>query len=512
MNLLIRADASIRIGMGHIMRCFALAQAWQDKGGEVIFLMAEEVRGLGVWLRSEGAEIVRIFTRPGTDDDAFQTANLAQKKGASWVVVDGYHFGAQYQRIIKGSGFRLLFLDDHGHAENYSADIVLNQNISAHENLYKNKEPYTKLLLGTEYALLRREFLTWKNWKREIPDVAYKILVTLGGADPDNVTLNIIRALKQVDFKNLEVNVIVGPTNQHLSMLEKEIQEGGDIMYDESLRMQIVKDANMPVQMAWADVAISAGGSTCWELLFMGLPFLVVIASENQREIGLMLEKSGAAKSLDRIGRLGVSGFVEIFTHFLCNRHQRKEMCVIGKKVVDGQGADRVSSLMTWMGSTFDIKKSLIRKATLDDSLQIWYLANDKDVRQNSFNQESISLETHIPWYKNKLTSSSTVFFVLDVYGTVVAQIRYEKEGYKAIINYSVARAFRGRNVGKKLIELTVELACKELNVFCVQGLMKEYNKASIYTFIKAGFQKIGKKKLQGYECFIFEKNVKQRD
>ena len=163
-TLLIRADASTRIGTGHVMRCLALAQAWEDSGRRAAFAMGMDAPALEDRLRSDGMEVVHLSAEPGSLEDAEMTADIAQKMGAGWAVVDGYHFGSDYQRIIKESGLRLLFIDDNGHADHYYADIVLNQNLHANEELYRKREPYTKLLFGTEYVLLRREVWPWRGW------------------------------------------------------------------------------------------------------------------------------------------------------------------------------------------------------------------------------------------------------------------------------------------------------------------------------------------------------------
>ena len=97
---------------------------------------------------------------------------------------------------LKAAGRKLLVVDDTGHAGVYAADLVLDQNAHATEKLYQCREPYSKLLLGSRYALLRREFRPWREWKREIAPVARKVLVTVGGTDPDNLTVRVMRALQ----------------------------------------------------------------------------------------------------------------------------------------------------------------------------------------------------------------------------------------------------------------------------------------------------------------------------
>ena len=133
--LFIRADASVAIGTGHVMRMIALAQAWQDRGGEVRFISAEITAPLAQRLKDETFNLSHIKARSGSEEDLKQSLRVirgAQKSGNSTarVVLDGYHFDSAYQLGIKEAGMLLLLMDDFGHADYYHADWVLNQNIS----------------------------------------------------------------------------------------------------------------------------------------------------------------------------------------------------------------------------------------------------------------------------------------------------------------------------------------------------------------------------------------------
>src|SRR5262249_39639783 len=153
--LLIRADGAARIGSGHVMRCLALGQAWQDAGGAVTFLMASSTPALQTRVAVERMTARPIEAEPGSPADLRQTLEASRALQPSWLVLDGYHFDAQYQRALKEAGLRLLVFDDYRHAGHYCADLVLNPNPGASPHQYERREPHTQLLLGPRYAQLR---------------------------------------------------------------------------------------------------------------------------------------------------------------------------------------------------------------------------------------------------------------------------------------------------------------------------------------------------------------------
>jgi UDP-2,4-diacetamido-2,4,6-trideoxy-beta-L-altropyranose hydrolase len=327
--LVIRADGNTSIGTGHVMRCLALAQSWQDAGGRVIFALAPGAPALEERLKREGMTISPISAPPGSIEDANQTLHLALKVDTRWLVVDGYHFSSSYQQWIKQCSMNLLVIDDNGQVDRCYADIVLNQNLHAHEVLYRDREPYTLLLLGTDYALLRREFLRWRSWRRTVPDMARNVLVTFGGSDPGNMTLDVIRALRQLRRLELNTKIVIGSANGHDRALRRELE-------DDSGRMELVIGVDdMPGLMAWADLAISGGGSTCWELAFMGLPNCIVVLAENQSKVAQALDQRGASINSSRDS----SKLMEDLERLLPDRERRQQMSTRGRRIVSGNGA-----------------------------------------------------------------------------------------------------------------------------------------------------------------------------
>ena len=334
--LLVRADANAEIGAGHAMRCLALAEAWLLAGGRVEFVSAFAAPAIERRARERGIAFHRLSTEPGSGNDAQQSIELARSLSPAAVVLDGYVFGYPYQLALKRAGLKVLCIDDYGHAGDYCADIVLNQNLWATDRMYERREAHTSLLLGARYILLRREFLDAGAPDREIRGLARRILVTLGGGDAHNVATKIVEALAHLEMNGIETIVVAGPTNPHVALLRGAIDRSG-------LPIELLEETeSMSKLMAWADLAVSAAGSTCWELAVMGLPALVVVTAENQEPCAVSLERMGIVRSLGRYQNLDVERVSDAIRALLQSPEERTSMSSHGRELVDGRGAERV--------------------------------------------------------------------------------------------------------------------------------------------------------------------------
>ena len=344
-HLYIRADATPKIGIGHIMRCIAFGQGWKDRGGQVTFLSYCKSDDLRRCIIDEDFDFIPIeMPHPDTNDlgftlDMLSAVSNQQSDTSIWLVLDGYHFTPDYQKTIRDSGYHLLVIDDCNHLPYYNTDILLNQNINAQDYKYSCDENTTQLL-GCKYTLLRREFLKYKDCKREIPEKARKILVTMGGGDPDNVTLKVIKALNSLNDSEIEVKIVVGPANPNINSLEKELRLSPFTFH------LLLNVSNMPELMAWADIAISAGGSTCWELTFMQLPYLVIILSDNQEQIAKGVGEARAALNCGWFDDLSENLLSNYIKQIIEDSSTRKKYVEKGMELLDGFGAERVIDTM----------------------------------------------------------------------------------------------------------------------------------------------------------------------
>jgi len=339
-NLIVRADANPRIGSGHLMRSVALAQTWRAQtGGAVVFVTNCEIEALREKLQTEAFEICEIENSYPHAADWTRTREVLEKYPEAWCVVDGYHFDAAFHGKIRKNGSRVLAIDDTAHLDFYDADAILNQNINA-DGLQYDCAKDTILLFGTSYALLRDEFARRQTWRREIPAVARKILITMGGSDFYNLTLKAIRAVERLAIENLEVRAVVGAGNPHYA----ELKESADCS---PVHISLIQNANnMSELMAWADAGVSAAGSTCWELAFMQLPSVLIVSAENQKGLAEGLGATGFAENLGWFEQVSETDLANGLSGILPDEKRRRKMSEIGRDIVDGHGARRVAEFL----------------------------------------------------------------------------------------------------------------------------------------------------------------------
>lgn len=339
--LLIRADASAEIGTGHVMRCLALAQSWKEKGRDVVMVHAVRDQSIKQRLNSEGVESRSIDAKRGSNKDAQRTLQQARRIGADWIVLDGYVFDERYQQQITESEHKLLVVDDKANLTHYGGDLLLNQNLHASEEDYSSLiSAATKLLTGPQYALIRKEFWTWKDWERDIPDTARNLLVMIGGSDPDNITSEVLSSITDVDVPNMEIYAVIGGSNPHEAFI-REVAE--------SLRFNVhlFEDVqNIPELMAKVDFAVSAGGSAIWELAFMQVPTLGIARAEQEVCLLKAADETGIVENLGLARDLSSSRLRGSIEKMALDTEYRVSMMTQGRSTVDGNGAHRVVQSM----------------------------------------------------------------------------------------------------------------------------------------------------------------------
>ncbi|HBR94200.1 MAG TPA: UDP-2,4-diacetamido-2,4,6-trideoxy-beta-L-altropyranose hydrolase [Opitutae bacterium] len=477
-SILIRADAGGALGTGHVMRMIALAQGYLRRGGSVSLASVNCPEKLVERVRSHGiTHHTIIAAQPGDTDDAQQTAELAKELDAEWLVVDGYHFDYEYQKYVKQFGFSLLCTDDHGYSDCWHCDVILNQNLDANLRIdYKNDLLNTKVLSGPAYCLLREEFLDAQTEKCTWGSIEC-LLVTLGGSDLENATEATLQLVDQACERPLNIRVLVGADNPHLERLR---------VFESHHNVEVVQNAtNMPEQYAWADGIISAGGSTCWEWLYWGLPGAIVTIADNQLPIvDALTVARQAALPLGWFNGAAFGANTKPLSEWI---HEPAKVCdaTVANGMIDGGGADRVVSSL--LGELF-----YFRPVSLWDFEMTFSWANDSHARLMSFSSEMISREVHLDWLKRKLADDKVWHQIVELNELAVAVgvVRVEKidASANAVISINLSPSIRGKGYGSQIIREASQRYCDESGETCISAYAKLENIASVRAFQKAGY------------------------
>jgi UDP-2,4-diacetamido-2,4,6-trideoxy-beta-L-altropyranose hydrolase len=307
MKVVIRVDASVHIGTGHVMRCLTLANALRACGATVTFVCREHEGHLCEHLDASGFSVCRLpapdgaATRPRRDDyvawlgvpqdvDAEQTLACCHRDDApaDWLVVDHYGLDVTWENRVRSLALHTLVIDDIADRR-HSCEILLDQNLNRHpEQRYRSLTPdHCRLLLGPQYALLREEFAVAASELRQRSGDVGRILIFFGGTDPSGETLKACRAVAGEISNNVTVDVVVGAVNRRCEDITRFCRNDARFRYHHRI-------SNMAELIRDADLAVGAGGTTAWERTFLGLPTLTIAVAKNQVDGTEALAAQGA--------------------------------------------------------------------------------------------------------------------------------------------------------------------------------------------------------------------------
>jgi UDP-2,4-diacetamido-2,4,6-trideoxy-beta-L-altropyranose hydrolase len=330
---LFRCDASPQIGGGHVMRCLSLATALAATGWNILFAACA-----GSAATVPGLARVTLVDLDAHDDPAELEAALGGRK-IDLLVVDSYRLDAAYETACRSFAARVLAIDDLADRA-HDCDFLLDQTLGRAPGDYaKRVPPACRLLLGTDYALLRPAFAKARaaSLEARAHRKPRRVLVSFGAADAHGLAPRVASALLAA---NADIALDVVPDRAGRDECARLAEK-----YPGRLQTHFAVEA-MEELMAAADIAVGAAGTMSWERCAMGLPSVVVVTADNQRLIAERLIAAGAAVNAGDWTRARPDAIAQAVLALAADDARRHAMAQAAARIVDADGAMRVAQIV----------------------------------------------------------------------------------------------------------------------------------------------------------------------
>ena len=471
MRVFIITEGGKDYGFGHVARCSSIYQAFMKWGIKPKFLINGDISVSSI-LSNIDFELLNWL-----EDISFLNSS-------DIVIIDSYKGSVELFEEISKKVFLTVFFDDNNLIK-YPSGFVINGLINADSLNYSQKN--IRYLLGSKFTPLRADF--WHVEKLKINDDIENILVTMGGNDLRDLTPKILDLLNN-NLPDVNKKVIISDSFENVSEIESFKNDLVELIYS--------PDSNeMLNSMANVDLAISSSGQTLYELACVGVPTIAIGIIDNQKDNIQNWQNLGFIEYAGCWNNKNLLNNILRKIEFLKEKNIRYDKQLKGIQSIDGRGSLRIVKSIL---NDFYINNSIFREINQNDCLKIFEIANDEDVRKNSFNSQKIKFEDHKKWFKKILKDDFVKFFVLEYGEDIIGQIRFDFDERYPVISISLNKKYRGLGLSKYLLSRGIEY----LDDFDkIIAYIKQDNLKSISFFKSMGFKKDSEVVIK--ECHAFK-------
>jgi len=318
MKIFIVTEGTAKTGFGHIGRCSALYQAFQEKGCSPQFIVngdesaKELLKGYKVFFFDWTKETSKLYE---------------QVKDSGIVIIDSYLAGIEIYKKISELAKKAVYIDDYIRLD-YPKGIIVNGTIYGEDLPYPKKDG-VEYLLGSKYIILRKEF--WEVPEKHIREEISNVLITFGGSDIRNMTPKVLQMLSD-SYPSWEKHVVIGSAFSNTN----EIKQAADA---KTIFHYVPNAQGMKNLMLECDIAISAAGQTTNELVRCGIPSIVLQLADNQRNNILAYKRIIMPSDLLIINNVFETKAIRMALKYIINLNIRINIATKTKLIVDGTGA-----------------------------------------------------------------------------------------------------------------------------------------------------------------------------
>jgi len=507
MNVLIRADASMQIGIGHVMRCLTLADELKVRGAKTCFICRAILDHMKEKIKERGHDIIVLPVSDkvvasetcasgytgwlGADwqRDAEETAHAIVDKRYDLLITDHYAIDVRWHKHLRGYVNTIMAIDDLANRP-HDCDLLLDQTFGREESDYFPYVPGDcKIIVGSHYALLRNEFSLLRDKaieRRKRFTGIRRILVAMGGTDPANMTSIILKMLGKVVWTvKPEIEVVLSSEAPHISEVKQDVQGS-------ELGVTLVTDVkDMNRRILNTDLAFGAGGTTSWERCVLGLPTILLMTASNQIDVATRLADAGAI-ALPAGGAVFSLDEIKHLLQQLVNSDKAwKRMSNQAFRVADGLGVKRISILLDPPHAN-DGLPVYLRPATMGDADLMYSWQSDKNTRRFSHNQGIPEYSGHKEWLDEKI-SDAHAYTEIILHGDMPAGvIRLDPVEAGSSATYLISIYISPDSYRMGLAKAALEIMRYVHQYAELRAEVHEQNKASHALFKSVGFLKIG--------------------
>lgn len=417
-----RVDSSIDIGTGHVMRCLAFAEALKTKSINSHFICRDLPGNIHEAIKSRGFNVSLLpllspYKSVECSADYAGWLQVSQKQDAEnflnalhklellstyIIIVDHYALDAIWEIAVKNKNKSLLIVID-DLVRIHSADIIIDQTLGRHESEYRKKCLAKKILVGSDYALIRTLFYVKREQSFEHQmNQKHNLLITLGGFDKKDTLSKIIRTIDKNPLDWIgDITILLNKNSPNFVSVTTKIK-------NHSLPINLLSFIDdMPTFMLNYSLAIGAPGTTTWERAALGIPAVLIPIAENQRDVADAYIKKSA-------------GFVifpeDISEKLLPSLYALKENYTkiknINYTIADGLGLRRIIQEI-WPEKSKNGLEISLHKATKKDITIVYEWQCQPGTRRYARNPLVPSFNSHKDWMKNKLADPMCYFYII---------------------------------------------------------------------------------------------------
>jgi UDP-2,4-diacetamido-2,4,6-trideoxy-beta-L-altropyranose hydrolase len=418
MNVIVRTDASRHIGSGHVMRCLVLAEALQEQGHTVSFASRPQQGDLVEFVRNKGFKVYELvpphfWQTPVNSADYTAWLQVTWQEDAKSLVeqvdnvdlliVDHYGLNSDWELLVKNElRCKVFAIDDL--VRKHQADLILDQTLLRDPLQYKEISPNSIVLVGCDFALIKKNFTASRVKalkSTELPSNV-NVLVSMGGVDQPNATLQTLQALSKMAGKKPYVTVLLSEKAPHYQVVKKfSLQHSSWVNHIDFVE-------NMAELMLAHHVAIGAPGGTSWERACLGMPSIIIPLADNQKTISNNLVQLGAAirVSIADISSDLLPAYQTMISEWSVMRKANLSLC-------DGLGLLRVTQCVINLCSNAS-KLMTLRRASKTDIQQVFDWQLLPETRKYALTPDLPTWDVHQKWMNTKLQSTSDYFYIIE--------------------------------------------------------------------------------------------------